>query len=102
MEKSKDICTYYRLRGQEDNYGNTMIETSLRELMHNCLKNISIRRHYFKTMLCKMGECRYHIIINCTHKCHPKISGEFIEYSWGFAKNYYRQLSLDKNKGKKC
>ena len=35
MDTSKDICTYYTLRGREDNYGNKIIETSLRYLMQN-------------------------------------------------------------------
>ena len=39
MDASKDLCSYYTLRGREDNYGNTIIDTSLRELMRNCLKN---------------------------------------------------------------
>ena len=45
-------------------------------------------RHYFKTMLTRWYI--FHIIVEHTPKCHPKISGEGIEYSWGCAKNYYR------------
>ena len=37
MDTSKDVCIYYILRGREDNYGNTILDTSLRELMRNCL-----------------------------------------------------------------
>ena len=37
MYTYKDVCTYYTLCGIEDNYGNTILETSLRELMQNCL-----------------------------------------------------------------
>ena len=48
-----------------------------------------------------MENCRDHIIVDRTPKCRPKLSGEGIENSWFFEKNYYRQLSLDKKKGKK-
>ena len=37
MEISKDVCTYYTLFGLEDNYGNKILETSLRELVRNFL-----------------------------------------------------------------
>ena len=30
----------------------------------------------------------------------PIFYGEGIDYSWSYARNYYRQLSLDKKKGK--
>ena len=40
MDIPKDVCTYYKLRGWENNYGNTIIETVLRELMRNCLNYI--------------------------------------------------------------
>ena len=35
METSKDVYTYYKQRGIEDNYGNTIIETILTELIRN-------------------------------------------------------------------
>ena len=37
MDTSKDVCTYYKKCGREDNYGNIIFETSLRELMWKCL-----------------------------------------------------------------
>ena len=40
MDTSKYVCTYYTLSGQDDNHGNTIIETSLREIMCNCLNFI--------------------------------------------------------------
>ena len=30
MDTSKDVCTYYTIRGQEDNYFNNILETGLR------------------------------------------------------------------------
>ena len=35
METSKDVCTYYTPCEGEDKYDNTIIETSLREIMRN-------------------------------------------------------------------
>ena len=78
MEISKDVCTYYTLRGQEDNYGNTIIEASLRELTHNCLKFIE-EETLLQTNSCKMVEHRDHFLANRTPKCHPNISSEGIE-----------------------
>ena len=89
MGTSNDLCTYYTLRGQYDNYGNTIIETILRELMRNYLK--FIQETLIKTNACKMGERREHILVNHNLKCYPNISGEGIEYSWGCAKINYRQ-----------
>ena len=40
MDTSKDVCTYYTPRGQEGDYGNTILEKSLRELMWNWLNFI--------------------------------------------------------------
>ena len=100
MEKSKDVSTYYTLHGWEDNYGNTILETILRELMRNCLNFIDDET-ILQTNDYKIGELRYHILVNQTLKFHPDLSSEFIEYSWGCANNYYKKILLDKNKGKK-
>ena len=35
MDTYKDVYTYYKLCGREDNYGNKMIDTGLRELIWN-------------------------------------------------------------------
>ena len=40
MDTYNNICTYYKLHGQEDNYGDTIIETSFREIMRNCINLI--------------------------------------------------------------
>ena len=82
MDTSKDVCTYYTLRGREDNYGTKIIETSLRELMRNCLKFIN-QETLLQTNQLKMGDHRDHILVDGTHNCHPYISGEGIKYSWG-------------------
>ena len=33
MDISKDVCTYYTLRGREDRYGNKILEKKLRKPM---------------------------------------------------------------------
>jgi hypothetical protein len=35
-----------------------------------------------------------------TPKCHPELTGEGIEYSWGCAKNFYHRLPLGEKKNK--
>ena len=40
MDTSKNVCNYYTLRGKDNDYSNTVLEISLRELMWNCLKYI--------------------------------------------------------------
>ena len=54
--------------------------------MQNCLKFIQ-EETLLQTNACKMGELREHILFNRILKCHPKISGEGIEYSWGCEKS---------------
>ena len=41
LDTSKDVCTYYILRGRKEDCGNTIIETSLREPMRNFLDFIN-------------------------------------------------------------
>ena len=77
MEISKDVCTYYTLCVQDDNYVKTIIETDLRELMRNCLNFIEDETR-LQTNACNMGERRDHIIVDRTPMCHPDISDEFI------------------------
>ena len=89
MDTSKDVCTYYTVSRRQNNYGNTIIETSLRELMRNCLKFIE-QETLLQTNAFKMGECRDHIIVDRTPKCHPNLSSEGIEYSWGCSINSHR------------
>ena len=63
MDTSKDLCTYYTLRSREDNYGKTIIQKILRELMWgylNCIEEETL----LQTNSCKMGERRDHILVN--------------------------------------
>ena len=37
---------------------------------------------------CKMGDIRYHILVDRTPKFHPNISVKVIECSWGCVEDY--------------
>ena len=43
----------------------------------------------------KMG-----VLVDRTPKCHCKLAGEGVEYSWGCAKNTYRRVPLKNKRGK--
>ena len=43
---------------------------------------------------------RLDITVHRSPKCHAKLAGEGIEYSWGFAKNAYRRLPLSAKRSK--
>ena len=77
MDTSKDVCTYYALHGQEDNYGNKILDTSLRELMRNCLNFIE-EETLLQTNAWNMGKIIYHIIVNRTINYHPDLLSEGI------------------------
>ena len=78
MDKSMDVCTYYILQGKEDNYGNKIIEMSLRELMSNRLHFIKEEK-LLQTKDYRMGEFTENIIVNCTPNFQPDTATEFIE-----------------------
>jgi hypothetical protein len=40
------------------------------------------------------------VLVDWTTKCHCELAGQGIEYSWGCAKNSYRQVSLKQKRGK--
>ena len=100
MDTSKYVCTYNTLRGQEDTYGNIILETSLRELMRICPDVIEDEK-LLQTNACNMGQRKGHIIVGRTLNYHPELSGEGIEYSWIFGNNHFILISLYKKKGKK-
>ena len=71
MDTSKDICSYYTLRGQEDNNGNKIVDMSLKELMQTCLNFIEEEK-LLQTNDCKVGECRDNILVDCTPHGPPR------------------------------
>ena len=84
----------YTLNGKKDEYGNTIPNTSLKEMM-NSLVDISEE----ETLL------QYHgrllgVTVDRSPKCHPEIAGEGIEYCWAAAKMCYRQLRISEKRTK--
>ena len=75
--KYKDVCTYYTLRGQEDYYGNIIIETSLRGIMQNCLDLIE-EETLLQTNDCRMVQHRSHFTVNHNPKYHLKLASQDI------------------------
>ena len=100
MDTSKNVCSYYTLHRQEDNCGNTVLETSFRGLMWKCVNFIEDGT-LLQTNGHNMRQNRGHMIVNLILKCHPNLASEGIEYSWGCVNIYYMQLLLDKKKDKK-
>ena len=67
LDTSKDVCRYYTLRGQEDDYGNTVCVKSMRELMWDCLRCIK-EETLIQTSYNKIGEVKDHIVFHRTPK----------------------------------
>ena len=90
--------SYYGLGGRNNRYGNTIPDTSLCDLMRNCIDFIG-EETLLQTQALKMGDHQNHITVYRTPKCHKGLAGEGIEYFWGCAKNFYRLQPLDEKKG---
>jgi len=84
----------YTVTGRKDEMGILQPETSLKFLLGNCLdfeEEESLLQSKGRILGAK---------IDRTPKCHCELAGEGIEYSWGCAKNFFRQQPL-KDKRKK-
>jgi hypothetical protein len=84
----------YTVYGTRDSMGNVRKDTSLQFLMSN-LKDFETQ----ETMLCLKAQ-EMGVMIDRTPKCHCELTGEGIEYAWGFAKNHYCRQPLKHKKGK--
>ena len=73
MDASKDICTYLKIDVREDNCGNIVLETILRELTQNWPEYIKEETR-IQTNAINMVDIRDHITIERTPKFHPKLS----------------------------
>jgi hypothetical protein len=83
----------YTINRRKDEMGILQPETSLKFLLGNCLDF-----EEEKSLLQSKGRI-LGAKIDRTPKCHCKLAGEGIEYSWGCAKNFFRQQPLkDKRK----
>jgi hypothetical protein len=66
---------------KKDALGMTINKMSLKYLLGNCedfINKESMLQYYGRMM---------GVIIDCTPKCHCKLAGEGIEYSWAASKN---------------
>ena len=79
---------YYTMNGAKDILGNIIPGTNLVELMDSCQD--------FLTEVILLQEIigRLGVIVHRSPKCHADLAGEGIEYSWGFANNFYRRLPI--------
>jgi hypothetical protein len=74
-----------------------MPETSLKQILANC-SDFEEEEMMLQSMGRNMG-----VLVDRMPKCHPELAGEgieYIEYSWGCAKNRYRQLPIAEKKRK--
>ena len=84
----------YTITGKKNEYNLIIPETSLKLLMTSCT-DFEEEETMLQSMGAKMG-----ILVDRSPKCHCEIAGEGIEYSWACMKNHYRQVLLDKKRGK--
>jgi hypothetical protein len=84
----------YTLNGQKDRYGVVQPESSLKHILRSC-RDFQEEESLLQFMGRKVG-----VLVDRTPKCHCELAGEGIEYSWGCAKNYYRNLPIKDKKSK--
>ena len=94
VNKRRIVSKYYNMSGTKDQYGNVDKSTSLVTLMEQCYDFVN-KLTLLQEKLATLGIQVYH-----SPKCHSELAGEDIEYSWGFAKNWYRRLPLKMKKSK--
>ena len=84
----------YTMNGRQDACGVLMPETSLKNLMANCV-DFEEEESLLQANGHEMG-----VLVDRTPKCHCELAREGIEYTWGCSKNYYRALRLHDKRGK--
>ena len=86
---------FYTVEGpHHDNYGKPIKERSLKYLVSQ-LYDFAHEDSQLQFVGKELG-----LIVDRTPKCHPEMAGEGIEYSWGCAKNHYRNLPIAKKRSK--
>ena len=93
-DKQENVMKYYTITGSKDRYGNIIPNTGLVLLMEQCsdfVNELTFLQEKLKTL---------NVEVHRSPKCHSELAGEGIEYSWGFAKNYYRRLPLKLKRSK--
>lgn len=84
----------YTVDGKKDVAGVVRHDMSLKYLLGNC-KDFEEEESLLQAMGKKLG-----VTVDRTPKCHCELAGEGIEYSWGCAKNAYRQKPLSDKRRK--
>lgn len=88
----RNLWKQYSVKGKKDAEGNTIVGSSLTELLDNCddFKNEMTMLQYIGT---KCG-----ITVTMSPKCHCEIAGESIETIWGIGKMRFRRIPLSRRK----
>jgi hypothetical protein len=84
----------YTVDGRKDAYGVVQKETSLKHLMSNCT-DFEEEESLLQALSQQMG-----VMIDRTPKCHCKMAGKGVDYSWGCTKNAYRAKPIGEKRGK--
>ena len=84
--------TKYTVDVKKDDFGVKQNDKSLKYLLKNCV-DFAEEESLLQTNARKMG-----VLVDRTPKCHAKIAGEGIEYSWGVSKCLYRKYPLKSKK----
>jgi hypothetical protein len=84
----------YTMNGRQDACGVLIPETSLKLLMMNC-EDFKEEESLLQANGHEMG-----VLVDRTLKCHCKLAGKGIEYTWGCSKNHCRSLRLHDKRGK--
>jgi hypothetical protein len=85
---------YYTNDGKKDAFVNLIPQMSVRMMMRALIDFIeeeTLLQYHGKTL---------GVIVDRTPKCHPKVAGEGIEYSWGCLKGKYSRLLLSAKRRK--
>ena len=84
----------YTMKGKKDEYMQIMENTSLKLMMESqpdFVAELTLLQHHGK----KLG-----VTVDRTPKCHPKMAGEGIEYTWGCSKQYYQFFPIERKRTK--
>ena len=73
------------------NNGDNLSINNLMKLQDDFVNEITLLQFHAEQMGVKLDR---------TPKCHPELAGEGIEYTWAFAKPFYRHSSIDAKRSK--
>ena len=84
----------YTVSGKKNELGVLEANTSLKQLLGSC-RDFEEEESLLQSQGRSLG-----VTVDRTPKCHCELAGEGIEYSWGCAKNYYRQRPISEKRKK--